>query len=143
MARPISPLTKLILSFSRETPVAEVVDTVAASGLTTSAGNVHQVRAKYEISPEGSVIKRVTAGAPGTARATTRGRGMPVRRALPGTHQPGGATAPSRAAPPRHAGDAESALKAAVVEVVLEYGVDRATTVFDEVVAAIRSVDLA
>lgn len=146
MARPISPLTKLILSFPREDPVAEVVGAVAARGLTTSAGNVHHVRAMYEIGADGSVRKRVTEPAPRTARAAraaSRGGGSPVGRAPHGDRHPSGATAQPSAVETRDAGYTEDALKAAVVEVVLEFGVDRATTVFDEVVAAIRSVELA
>ena len=47
MARPLSELTKLILSLPSDMRVADVVAKANEKGMTTSKGNVHQVRSKH------------------------------------------------------------------------------------------------
>lgn len=123
MARPISALTRFILSVPRETPVAEVIAAAAKNGLTTGAGNVHLVRGKYELGPDGTVVRR--AGPTKRTRASTGARAGRERSGNPVDGKVGA--------------DAEVALKAAVVAVVLESGLDRAKTVFEEVVADVRA----
>lgn len=161
MARPISPLTKLILSIPRDTPVADVIAMAKQEGLTTSAGNVHQVRSKYELDADGSVVKK------GTGKASKKAAkgGKPAKAAAPApaapaakpakpakaakaAAKPAKKAAPKKAAPaaaraPKTDSDAEKALKAAAVAMVLAHGVDRAQAVVDNVIASIRSLRIA
>lgn len=161
MARPISPLTKLILSIPRDTPVADVIAMAKQEGLTTSAGNVHQVRSKYELDADGSVVKKGTAkaapkkaakggkaakAAPAPAPAAKPAKPAKAAKAAP---KPAKKAAPKKAAPaaaaraPKTDSDVEKALKAAAVAMVLAHGVDRAQAVVDNVIASIRSLRIA
>jgi hypothetical protein len=58
MARPISDLTKFILSQPSGTSVAEVIAAADAQGLSASQSNVHRVRANFEIAVDGSVVSK-------------------------------------------------------------------------------------
>lgn len=160
MARPISSLTKLILSIPRDTPVADVIAMAKQEGLTTSAGNVHQVRSKYELAEDGSVVKKGTgkaskkaakggkaakAAAPAPAPAAKPAKAAKAAKSAP---KPAKKAAPKKAAPaaaaraPKADSDVEKALKAAAVAMVLAHGVDRAQAVVDNVIASIRSLRL-
>ena len=73
MARPISDLTKLILSLPRETPVAEVIQHAEKNGMSTSANNVHRVRAKHAVGADGTVAKKGSTSKRGSrARRTAK-----------------------------------------------------------------------
>lgn len=158
MARPISSLTKLILSIPRDTPVADVIAMAKQEGLTTSAGNVHQVRSKYELAEDGSVVKKGTgkaskkaakggkaakAAAPAPAPAAKPAKPAKAAKSAPKAAKK---AAPKKAAPapaaraPKADSDVEKALKAAAVAMVLAHGVDRAQAVVDNVIASIRSL---
>lgn len=159
MARPISSLTKLILSIPRDTPVADVIAMAKQEGLTTSAGNVHQVRSKYELAEDGSVVKKGTGKASKkAAKGGKAAKAAPPAPAAKPAAKPAKAAksapkaakkaAPKKAAPapaaraPKADSDVEKALKAAAVAMVLAHGVDRAQAVVDNVIASIRSLRL-
>lgn len=127
MARPISDLTKLILSLPREAPVAEVIQHAEKNGMSTSANNVHRVRAKHAASADGTVGKKGSTPKRGSrARRTTKPAKTPKQVAGPPT--------------PSAEGDAAQALRVAAVALVLDVGVDRARAVFEAVVERIHAL---
>lgn len=146
MARPISPLTKFILSLPRETSVGDVIAKAKDKGLKTSAGNVHQVRSKYELQG-GSVVKK--GGAPRKAPKAAKKaapKAAPAAKAAPKAAPPavkrGPGRPPKAASAPAAAGksnDAEKALKEAAIAVVLAHGIVRAQAVVDGVISRIRA----
>jgi hypothetical protein len=58
MARPISDLTKFILSRPSGMSVADVIAAAGARGLSASQSNVHRVRASFEMAADGTVVKK-------------------------------------------------------------------------------------
>jgi hypothetical protein len=73
MARPISDLTKFILSQPSGMSVTDVIAAADAQGLSASQSNVHRVRANFEMATDGSVVSK---GKNGAARA-------PIAKAMP------------------------------------------------------------
>ena len=130
MARPLSDLTKLILSLPRETPVAEVIQHAEKNGMSTSANNVHRVRAKHAAGADGTV---------GEKRSTSK-RGSRARRTAKPA-RPAKQVAAPRA--PSAEGDTAQALRVAAVALVLDVGVDRARAVFEGVVERIHALRIA
>ena len=128
MARPISDLTKLILSLPRDTPVAEVIRHAEKNGMSTSANNVHRVRAKHALGADGTVAKK----------ASSSKRGSRARRAAKPA-KPAKQVAALRA-PSSAEGDAAQALRVAAVALVLDVGVDHARAVFEGVVERIHAL---
>jgi hypothetical protein len=150
MARPISDLTKFILSRPSELSVADVIAAADAQGLSASMSNVHRVRAKFEMRADGSVVSRgaskrkVAAEAP-SAKATSAtkraGRGTrPAAAFVTRTSSAKTAHSPPTAVHKPGPDDTEKTMRAAVLAVVLGHGVDRARDVVDAVVAKLRAV---
>lgn len=139
MARPISPLTHFILSQPRTARVSDVIAAARREGMTTSAGNIHQVRAKYELDAEGNVVKRsAPAKGKGTRpRAKAPRAAKKTKRAAGRAHA---ATATRSASTETRLPDAERALKEATVAVVLAHGTHRAQAVVDDVINVLRAL---
>lgn len=138
MARPISPLTHFILSQPRTAAVSDVIAAAKRAGHVTSAGNIHQVRAKYDLDEEGNVVKKGT-----SAKKTRKGpkpkvkaSGKPKRARR--TARP--AATPEAPSSGTEIDDAERTLKEATVAVVLAHGTHRAQAVVDDVIATIRAL---